>query len=74
MEHTDDFKISIAAARVNAKKTQAEVAKALKVSKQTIVSWENGKTSPTVDKAEEFCRFCNIPYNRVSFLRSSNAI
>ena len=39
----DDFKISMAAARVNANKTQAEVAEALHVGKQTVVSWENGK-------------------------------
>ena len=70
----DDFKISIAAARVDAKKTQAEVAKALHVSKQTVGAWEKGKTSPTVEKAIEFCRFCNIPYDRVSFLRERNAI
>ena len=70
----DDFKISMAAARVNANKTQAEVAEALHVGKQTVVSWENGKTSPTVEKAEEFCRFCNIPFDRVSFLRERNTI
>ncbi len=70
----DDFKISIAAARVDAKKTQAEVAKALHVSKQTIGAWENGKTSPTMEKAIQFCEFCNVPYERVSFLRERNAI
>ena len=70
----EDFTITIAAARVNAKKTQAEVAKALHVGKQTICSWENGKTSPTVEKAMEFCRFCQVPYDRVSFLRERNAI
>ena len=70
----DDFKISIAAARVDAKKTQEEVARALHVSKQTIGAWEKGKTSPTVEKAMEFCRFCNIPYDRVYFLRERNAI
>lgn len=70
----DDFKISMAAARVNANKTQAEVAEALHVGKQTIVSWESGKTSPTIDKAQEFCRFCQIPFDRVSFLRERNAI
>ena len=70
----DDFKISMAAARVNANKTQAEVAQALHVGKQTVVSWENGKTSPTVEKAQEFCQFCNIPFDRVSFLRERNAI
>lgn len=67
----NDYKISMKAARVNAGKTQEEVAKALRVAKQTIVSWENGKTSPTVEKAREYCEFCNAPYDAISFLRSS---
>lgn len=64
-----EYRISMKAARVNAGKTQQELAKALKVSKQTIVSWENGKTSPTVEKAKEYCRECNAPYDAISFLR-----
>ena len=51
----EDFKITMAAARVNAGKTQAEVAEALHVGKQTVVSWERGRTSPTMEKAIEFC-------------------
>lgn len=70
----DDFKVTMAAARVNAGKTQAEVAEALHVGKQTVVSWEHGKTSPTIEKAREFCDFCHIPLDRVSFLRERNAI
>ena len=68
-----EFTITIAAARVNAKKTQEDIAKALHVSKQTVGSWENGKTSPTIDQAIQFCEVCNIPYDRVSFLRERNA-
>ena len=70
----EDFKITMAAARVNAGKTQAEVAEALHVGKQTVVSWERGRTSPTMEKAIEFCTFCKIPIDRVSFLRERNAI
>ena len=70
----EDFRITIAAARVNARKTQAEVAEALHVGKQTVVSWEKGKTSPTIEKAQEFCAFCNVPFDRVTFLRERNAI
>ena len=69
-----EFTITIAAARVNAKKTQEDIAKALHVSKQTVGSWENGKTSPTMDQAMMFCDFCEIPFDRVSFLRERNAI
>ena len=70
----DDFKISMAAARVNAGMTQEELASALHVGKQTVVSWEKGKTSPTVEKAQEFGRVCNVPFDRVSFLRERNTI
>ena len=69
-----EFTITIAAARVNAKKTQEDVAKALHVSKQTVGSWENGKTSPTMDQAMQFCEFCEVPFDRVSFLRERNTI
>ena len=37
------LKISLKAARANANLTQADVAKALRKSKQTVVNWENGK-------------------------------
>lgn len=42
----DTFKISLAAARVNANMTQADVAKIMEISKQTIVNWEKGKIKP----------------------------
>lgn len=70
----DNFKITIKGARVEARKTQREVAEALNVSRATVLSWEKGKTSPDVQKAQEFCSFCNIPYDRVTFLREQNAI
>ena len=42
----EKLKITLAAARVNARLTQADVAKRMKVSKQTIVNWERGKITP----------------------------
>ena len=53
-------KISMAAARVNAKKTQEDVAIYLGVSKTTVVNYENGRTTPdwdTVKKLESFYRY-----------------
>lgn len=70
----NDFKMTIAAARICGHKTQEEVAQFLKVGKQTIGNWENGKTSPTVEQAQAFCEFCNVPFDSVSFLRERNAI
>ena len=69
-----DFKMTIAAARKCGRKTQEEVAKHLHVGKQTVGSWESGKTSPTVEQAQRFCEFCNVPFDQVSFLRERNAI
>ena len=68
------YRISLEAARVNAKMSQKDAATALGVNVSTIYNWEKGKTSPTVSKAQEFCEFCNIPFDRVSFLREFNAI
>ena len=42
-----DLKISLAAARVNAKMTQKEVAERLKVSNKTVINWENGVSEPS---------------------------
>ena len=41
-----NFKISLAAARVNAGYTQKEAAEKLTMSKRTLNRWENGKTAP----------------------------
>ena len=43
----DEIKLSLAAARVNAKLTQKDAASALHVSKATIVNWEVGKVKPS---------------------------
>ena len=51
----NDFKITLAAARVNAGMTQEEVAKEMHVSKNTIVNWENGKVEM---KPAQFKMFC----------------
>ncbi len=38
----NEIRISLAAARVNAKMTQKQVAEKMGVSKQTIINWEKG--------------------------------
>lgn len=48
-----EFKISLAAARVNAGLTQNDVAQALKVGKQTVVSWEKGKSEPKMSQSRQ---------------------
>ncbi len=56
-----EIQISLAAARVNAGLTQAEVAKIMHVSKQTIVNWEKGKVIPKIAQLEMLARIYKIP-------------
>lgn len=52
-----DFRISMAAARVNAGMTQEEVARAMKLNKSTIISWERGRIIP---KPAQFRMYCEV--------------
>lgn len=54
------FQISLAAARVNAGMTQEDVARKMKVSKQTVGNWENGRVIPKPAEFEMMCRLYNI--------------
>ena len=67
-----DFRVSLAAARVNANMTQDDVVKAMGISKTTLVKWENGITIPTADKAEELSKLYNCPLNRINFCRKGS--
>ena len=51
-----EFQISLAAARVNANMTQEDTAKAMKVSKTTVVNWEKGKVVPGIPEVEMMSR------------------
>lgn len=55
-----EIKISMAAARVNACLTQADIAKEMHVTKQTVVNWEKGKVVPKAAQFEMYCRLCSI--------------
>lgn len=54
-------KISLASARVNAKKTQEDVAKELGVSKTTINNWESGKATPRGDNLVKLSKLYKMP-------------
>lgn len=62
------FKISLAAARVNAGMSQRQVAKALGVSNRTIVAWEKGESYPKADKIILICALYKIPYEMLNFV------
>ena len=68
----EKIQISIAAARVNARMTQSDVAGEMNVSKQTIVNWEKGVTSPTVPQARRLASIYNIPLDYLFLPAESN--
>lgn len=54
-------KISLAAARVNAKLTQKELAEVLGVSNTTIVNWEKGNSEPDLTQLRKISELSGIP-------------
>ena len=65
------FKISLAAARVNAGMTQEQAAKLLGVSKQTLNYWENGKTEPLYSAFKALCDLYGIDEDYVRLPQKS---
>lgn len=60
-----DLKISLAAVRVNAKKTQAELAKEMQVTRETINKWEKGKSIPTKAQIHLLAEICAFPVDNI---------
>lgn len=61
----NEVKISLAAARVNANMTQAEVADKMHISKQTVVNWEKGKIMPRTAQLDFLCRLYQFPVDNI---------
>ncbi|MBK5254213.1 MAG: helix-turn-helix transcriptional regulator [Peptostreptococcaceae bacterium] len=64
--NNNELKITMAAARVNAGLTQSDIAKAMQLSKTTVLSWEKGKVKPKLAQLEMFCRICNINVENIA--------
>lgn len=67
-----EIQISLAAARVNARMTQHDVAKALGISNQTICNWENGKSEPTHSQARQLSALYGIDLDYIFLPVQSN--
>lgn len=61
-------KFSLKAARVNKGLSQKSAAAVIGVSNKTLSSWENGITTPTVDKIPVICALYDVPYDQLNFL------
>ena len=62
-----DFKISLAAARVNAEMTQAEVAKELGIANNTLIKWEKGEDFPKITQMRQLCDLYQIKADYLKF-------
>ena len=67
-----DIKISLAAARVNARLTQREVAKKLGVTTNTIVAWEKSRREPSVTQAKALAEAYGMPFDSIIFFNAEN--
>lgn len=62
-----DFKISLAAARVNAELTQAEVAKKLGIANNTLIRWEKGEDYPKITQMRQLCDLYGVKADYLKF-------
>ena len=59
------LKISLKAARVNANLRQIDAANAIGVPKETIISWEKGKTSPKAEQLYSLAKLYSISIDNI---------
>lgn len=60
--------ITLKAARVNANLTQAEVVERLKISKNTLMSYEKYRTIPSIAMAQKFAELYGMNVDDIIFL------
>jgi len=61
------YRVSMAAARVNAGLTQGQLADKLNMSKQTIINWESGNSCPDPYNFLLFCDICKVHPDMIDF-------
>jgi len=62
------MRITIRAARVNARLTQTEAANALNIGLKTLQNWESGASCPRADKMPEICKLYGCNTDDIIFL------
>lgn len=68
------MRISLAAARVNAGLTQENVAKKLGKSKNTIVSYEKGRSVPDIETGKALASLYGVSIDDLNFLPNDCAL
>lgn len=60
-------KLSIKAARINAKLTQEDLAKCMGVHRNTVAAWEKNPKSLSIETAEKLCLIMKVKINDIFF-------
>ena len=68
------MKITLKAARVNAELTQDAVAEKLRKSKNTIVSYEKGRSIPDIETGKALAKLYGVSVDDLIFLRNDCAL
>ena len=68
MAEAEDFKITLAAARVNAGITQRDAAKSLHVVPKTLCDWEKGRVRIGYDMVVKMSDLYHIPIDKLNVL------
>ena len=66
------IKMSLRAARHNARLTQKEMAAKLGVSNSTLCNWENGLSFPDAPHIDKICELLGLSYDNLIFLPNNS--
>ena len=61
------------ACRVNAGYTQREVAQSIGVAEKSVLDWENGYSTPSMEKAQKLSELYMVPLAYMDFSKEGNA-
>lgn len=64
----DSKKFSLRAARVNADLKQTEASEKLGIAPKTLIGYERGYRSPTIDVVMKMCELYNVGIDQLNFL------
>lgn len=67
-----EMKWRLVACRVQNGYTQREASELVEVSEKTLVSWESGKTAPSMEKAQKLSEVYGIPLAYIDFSKAGN--
>ena len=67
-----EMKWRLVSCRAQSGYTQKEASKRLGVSEKTLICWENGLTTPKMDKAQRISELYGIPLAYIDFTKEGN--